>query len=143
VEALWLSQDPLPLRSNRIGPIQLVLGHQFKMVKDGMRSWHVSTVAYRYHLLDGNDHELAAWHWHPDTSPTPEDRPHLHVRGAAIERRVHLPTGRISLEAIIRLLLTDLGVSPTRDHETDFLEVLRASEEPFIKHRRWHAWPYT
>jgi hypothetical protein len=58
VEALALSEDPLRLVSARIGPVQFVLGHQFKVVQDGRRSWHVSTAAYRYHLLDDTGLEL-------------------------------------------------------------------------------------
>lgn len=140
MEVLALSEDPLLLRSPRIGDIQFLLGHQFQLVQDGRKSWHVSTFAYRYHLLDGAGQELVAWHWHPETGT---GHPHVHVAAEPIGRRAHLPTGRVSIESVLRLLLTDLGVPPAQDHAGDFLQVLQAAEEPFIQHRRWHSWRRT
>lgn len=136
IEAILLSQDPLPLRSARIGNVQLVLGHQFKVIKDSPKQWHISTAAYRYHLRDLNDRELIAWHWHPGTGT---DRPHIHMSSGPIGRHVHVPTGRVSIEAVLWLLLGDLQVKPTRAHETDWQDILAAAERPFIRHRRWHA----
>jgi hypothetical protein len=37
---------------------------------------------------------------------------------------------------VIRLVLTDLGVTGRR---SDWSDVLDAAEEPFLKYRRWHA----
>jgi hypothetical protein len=125
-----LSADPVPLYSTSIGAIQLLLGHQFRVVKDGRSSWHVSTVAYRYHLLDAAGQELIGWHWHPGVGT---DRPHLHVPADPIGRHLHAPTGRVSIEAVLWFLLTDLDVKPTRDHANDYADVLTAAE------RRWHA----
>ena len=51
---LALSQDPLQLRSAKLGTVQLLLGHQFRLVAESRKDWHVSTIAYRYHLLDGD-----------------------------------------------------------------------------------------
>jgi hypothetical protein len=135
-EVLALSEDPLRLRSARIGPIHFILGHQFKVVQDGRRNWHISSTRYRYHLTNPYGQELLAWHWHPGTTPYP----HLHVPAGLIEPRVHVPTGRVSMESVIRLLLNDLKVTPTREHANDYDEVLDGCEGPFIQHRRWHAW---
>jgi hypothetical protein len=52
---------------------------------------------------------------------------------------MHVPTGRVSIESVLRLLLTDLKVPPARDHVSDFADVLDASERDFIEHRRWHS----
>jgi hypothetical protein len=54
-------------------------------------------------------------------------------------RHAHLPTGRVSVESILRLLLTDLRVPPTHNHESDFTAVLDASERDFIEARSWHG----
>ena len=136
VEALALSADPLLLYSARIGSIRLLLDHQFRVIKDGRSSWHVSSVAYRYHLSDVTGRELMGWHWHPGTGT---DHPHLHVSEVTIGRHAHVPTGRVSIEAVLWFLLTDLKVSPTHSHTTDYADVLAAVERPFIRHRRWHA----
>jgi hypothetical protein len=135
-EALGLSEDPIRLRSARIGTVLFALGHQFKVVQDGRTSWHVSTLWYRYHLTDEHGRELLAWHWHPATSP----HPHLHISAGPIDRRIHVPTGRVSLESVIRLLLGDLEVPATRERAGDYAQVLDECEAPFIEHRRWHAW---
>jgi hypothetical protein len=142
VEALALSEDPLQLTSARIGPVQFALGHQFRLINDGRKAWHVSTTAYRYHLLDESGAELVGWHWHPDSLGDFRLRghPHLHVPAGSIDRRVHVPTGRVSIESVLRLLLVDLAVPPRPAHVADFATVLQECEEPFIRHRRWHAW---
>ncbi len=142
VEALALSEDPLRLTSARIGPVQFALGHQFRLVQDGRKSWHVSTTAYRYHLLDESGGELIGWHWHPDSLGDLRLRghPHLHVPAGSIDRRVHVPTGRVSIESVLRLLLIDLGIPARPAHVADFARVLEECEAPFIQHRRWHAW---
>ena len=142
VEALALSEDPLRLTSARIGIVQFVLGHQFKLVPDGRKSWHVSTTAYRYHLLDDSGAELIAWHWHPGSLGDPRLRghPHLHAPAGSIDRHIHVPTGRVSIESVLRLLLIDLAVPARPAHVADFAKVLDECESPFIEHRRWHAW---
>jgi hypothetical protein len=135
-EALVLSQDPLSLVSGRLGSaVSLQLRHQFRYVKEQEHRWHVSTVAYLYRLDNSTGHELVSWHWHPATVAYP----HLHVASGVLDKRVHLPTGRVSIESVLRMLLTDLDVAPAHDHAGDYLEVLEASERPFIEHRRWHA----
>jgi len=136
IEALSLSEDPLRLHSARIGPLQFFIGHQYKLVQDGRHAWHVSTVRYVYHLADEEGRELIGWHWHPASSAYP----HLHVPAEPIGRRMHVPTGRVSLESVIRFLLDDLEVPATRDRINDYAQVLNECEAPFVQHRRWHAW---
>jgi hypothetical protein len=131
-EALTLSQEPLKLRSASLGPVQLRLRQQFRVVRDGRSSFHISTAAYFYRLDDAAGHELAAWHWHPGQRVS---YPHAHV-ACTLTSAAHLPTGRVSIESVLRLLLGDLGVTARR---TDFGTVLDDAERPFIRHRRWHA----
>jgi hypothetical protein len=135
-EALTLSEDPLRLRTLHGVEYQLRLRQQFHLVPEG-RAWRVTTDAYQYRLDNVGGQELASWHWHPGTG---NPHPHLHVPGGPAGGSTHLPTGRVSIESVIRVLLTDLGVQPARDHVSDFHDVLNASEGPFIESRRWHAW---
>src|SRR5690242_10594416 len=134
-EAFTLSQDPLCLRSSSGIDYQLRLLQQFHLVRED-RDWRITTDAYQYRLDDGGGKELASWHWHPSTG---NRYPHLHVPAGPIGGAAHMPTGRVSIESVLRVLLTDLAVKPTRDHASDFLDVLDACEGPFIEHRRWHA----
>ena len=117
LEALTLSQDPLTLRSAHLGDsVQLQLRQQFRVVRDdeAPRSsrWRVRTAAYFYRLDDSSGHELASWHWHPGTGVT---YPHAHVAGGGLGKLAHLPTGRVSIEAVLWLLLADLAVQTLAD----------------------------
>ncbi|MGH3341953.1 MAG: hypothetical protein ACRDPK_03540 [Carbonactinosporaceae bacterium] len=128
-----MSEDPVRLRSRRIaGGLQFKLRHQFRLVEAGRKDWHVSTVAHAYRLNDNAGDELVTWHWHPGLRGV--DYPHLHVTGGPVGRRAHLPSGRVSIESVLRLLLDDLGVPAKRD---DYWQVLDASEGPFLRYRRW------
>ncbi len=135
VEALRLSEDRLRVTSAALsGDLHFRLRHQYRTVEDRDQpaaSWHVSTVAYDYRLGRGDGSELVSWHWHPST---PFRAPHLHVATGAIGRRTHLPTGRVSVESVVRLLLTDLAVPSRRD---DWPTVLDQAEGPFVRYRRW------
>jgi len=131
--ALTLSQEPLPLRSAVSGVLQLRIRQQFRLVQEGRSHWRVSTVAYDYRLDDDAGRESVAWHWHPGSRIT---HPHVHVAGLAIGARAHLPTGRVSIESVLRLLLDDLGVPARRP---DYADVLAEAERLFIRQRRWHA----
>jgi hypothetical protein len=134
IETLALSRHPLPLRAETIGGIQLVLSHRFRTAADETGEWHVSTIGYEYRLTRDTGQELIAWHWHPAPLPGP-DFPHLHAAGTALGH-AHLPTGRVSMESVLRLLIDDLGVPARR---ADYADVLATAERAFIEHRRWHA----
>ena len=48
--------------------------------------------------------------------------------------RLHIPTGWITIESVIRFLIADLGVAPLTE---EWDEVLRESEERFREWTRW------
>jgi hypothetical protein len=137
VEALTLSEDPLRLRCGdmaAIAHVSLRIGHRYRLVQDG-DGWHVSTVAYEYYLFDDDEHELVAWHWHPE----PRVRfPHVHAPADPVHRRMHIPSGRISIESVLRMLITDFGVEPRPDHVAGWEAILDEAERNFVAHRRWH-----
>ena len=87
-----------------------------------------STRAYRYRIDSAARAELVLWHWHPtdrEERSHREPRPHLHAQVGEL-RGLHLLTGRVGLESVIRVLLNELGVRPRRD---DWQDVLDATEE--------------
>lgn len=103
--------------------------------------WKTTIVQYQYSLRtpDGSD-EILGFHWHPGGRSRVKG-PHLHIGSAAIEvggpltRKMHIPTGRIALEEVLRSVIEDLGVQPLRD---DWEQVLRETQEAF---ERWRTWP--
>ena len=81
---------------------------------------------YRFHLLDRDDREILAYHWHPE-GVSPITEPHLHLSGRlrpldAGDRvaplalgEMHLPTGVVTLAQVVRWLITEFEVRPRRD----------------------------
>lgn len=85
----------------------------------------VTTRSYEYYLHDSQGAELLAFHWAPGPDFPGPDHPHLHVTAPltiATNRdgdtrmrrldRMHIPTGRISLESVIRLLIDEFSIEP-------------------------------
>jgi hypothetical protein len=120
------------------GGILLRIRQQFRSVEEPDTSvderWHVSTTAYDYRISRvESDRELLSWHWHPRTGV---HFPHLHVSADQLSRRLHVPSGLVSIEAVLRMLLAELEVPAKRE---DWAEVLAETEARFVAHRRWHA----
>jgi hypothetical protein len=140
VQALAVSEEPIRLRlSTREAAPSLYVEQQYDLVKaPGERGpWKVSTLAYRYRIDSAAGNELVLWHWHPkdrEGRPNRYPDPHLHAQVGELTG-LHLPTDRVSLEAIVRLLLDGFEVQPRRD---DWVDVLAASEAAF---ERWRTWP--
>ncbi|MGH8909951.1 MAG: hypothetical protein ACRD0K_26510 [Egibacteraceae bacterium] len=133
-ETLRISQEPLRLLRNGAVPLSLSLRQQFRVVHtdDPDRGpWKVATQAYKYTIeMDGR--EVAAWHWHP-LGRSRERRPHLHVPHPPLAGS-HVPSGRVSLEGVLRLLLAEREVRPRR---SDWETVLDEAEARFTRWRTW------
>jgi hypothetical protein len=90
----------------------------------GNAHWmNASVVSYWINIGAG----AFEYHWHP-VGASPVRTPHLHVNpradsisGAVSLERLHLPTGPVSLAAIVRFLITELGVEPNR---ADWVRIL-------------------
>lgn len=136
VEAFTLSEDPIKLKLRSGGRAGLSLAQQFVVVKteDPDRGpWKVSTLGYWYRLEDDAGKEIIAWHWHP-LGQSSFGTPHLHV-GAPRLSNLHVPCERVSMESVIRFLITEFDVKPTR---RDWEGVLDRAERAF---RQWRTWP--
>jgi hypothetical protein len=142
--------DPVSLQAQSGGPAGLFLSvaHVFAIVEAvparTRRQWRVTSRMYEYSLLDLDETELLVYHWQPDADPA---YPHIHVsaalraRTSALEEkqsidldRLHLPTGRVSLEAVVRMLITEFGIAPRR---SNWQEVLKQTEAIFREDATW------
>lgn len=135
MEALAASDEPLRLTRVDGEPLQLSVQQQYQLIEtdDPDRGpWKVSTRANRYRLNDQAGRELAGWHWHP-RGRSREQYPHLHVFEGPLAG-LHLPTGRVSLERVLRLLLAELDVRPRRP---DWKDVLDTTDAAFVEWRTW------
>jgi hypothetical protein len=80
--------------------------------------WRMHTLRYSYAAF-GDDHGSDEWltyHYHPLSGVTV---PHLHLNADADWaskglRRRHLPTGRVSIEDFVQMLVEEFGVGPRR-----------------------------
>jgi hypothetical protein len=93
--------------------------------------YRVTTTAYYYSLFDSDEREIIAYHWHPHGDIA---FPHLHIcAGARIGRAdlrdAHIPTGRIALEDLLRMAITEFGVVPRRDDWREALAQTQAASE--------------
>lgn len=87
--------------------------------------YRVQTVSYEYQALSREEHEILAFHWHPIGLSDVTD-PHLHIssRLNPIEMgrdqdllplaEMRLPTGFVTLEDVVRLLIAEFGIRPRR-----------------------------
>ena len=142
--ALTCSQEPIRLRRDADLPdLYLSVSQRFEIVPDAryQGEFKARTLAYVYRLsLDAaaEDSEILAWHWHPLTTPD-RTNPHLHVGVDQPElgvtfAKLHVPTGRVSFEEVVRFLVVDLGVQPARD---DWEDVIGDTEARFREFRTW------
>lgn len=144
-----LLRAPLSSGATRVG---LSVFQAYRIVRAGERSvWRIQTVAYQYALDDSDRREILAYHWHPHIENVVY--PHLHINRGAVPREVgstrlaptqivllpemaqaHLPTRRIALEDMLRLLIEQFRVEPIR---RDWDAVLQRTRESFKVGRTW------
>src|SRR5690242_6128484 len=115
-DVLLADGTPQRLRSqDRIG---LIVQQRFRVVeaRDERGPWKTKTEGYFYALHRHDGSEAIAFHWHPWRLSS---RPHVHIHadhggptliGRALNR-VHVVTGRITVEQVIRFAIEELGVS--------------------------------
>lgn len=100
--------------------------------------WKVATRSYRYHIVTEDLGEVVLFHWHPGSGRL---FPHLHVGSsqltpsAVLSHQDHVPSGRVSLEAVIQMLISELGVVAERE---DWRDVLVEGDEKFRTWQTWH-----
>jgi hypothetical protein len=122
-------------------PLGLFITHRYAVIESGdaPESWRVHSREYSYELTAADARPIMRWDWHPDgqAGEDPVAWPHVHLRGYTQPvdlSRGHVPTGRVSLEAIVRYLIRDLRVQQRRP---DWAAVLDRNEAAFIAHRSW------
>lgn len=122
--AVLNENNPVTLAGLR--PLTFSGGQEFRIVQDSNAANgpnRITTVKYWYQfaLLDGR--KLLTFHWTPETtSPGQRTYPHLHVESSLLDpsgpfmpdtfSKLHIPTGPVSLAAIVRFAIEELGVTP-------------------------------
>lgn len=127
-------------RAARSETIAIRVGQQYRIVhSQGERGpLKVQTVAYMYTLEDADGREIFGYHWHPE-SRSPFSFPHLHFEAGAMVGRAelqsaHFPTGRISVEEFLRLVIETFDVKTRR---RNWRAVLQQTQAAFSTWRTW------
>lgn len=123
--------------------LSLVVGYDVISDQDSIRSYRVQATSYHYRLIDAQEREVLAYHWHP-VGLSPITYPHVHLSGRLSPLDagpgaepvalggMHLPTGPVTLADVVRLLITEFGIAPRR---ADWDAVLAAHQDPFALDR--------
>ena len=100
-------------------------------------AWRVSTRAYAYELQNASGELVWSYHWHPTSTVK---TPHAHLghtqlaEDAVLSYKAHHPTGRVSLESVLRACIADYGAMPQR---ADWEKTLELREGDFETWRSW------
>jgi hypothetical protein len=131
---------PVPLSCAATGGnVAIRISQNYRIVEEAEADrgpYRVKTTAYMYSVEDANSHEIFGFHWHPDSRVK---FPHLHLEhGAQIGlrslHRAHFPTGRISVEDFLRLVIETFQVEPRR---TDWRARIQRTHDAFKQYQTW------
>lgn len=127
-----------PVRLNCDERIYLEFAHRYLIIRPtgSRKEWRVSSAEYAYELRDEQERLIVGWHWHP-RGRSPATWPHIHVPRSSEYNlgKLHPPTARVSVEAVIRFAIRELGVRETRPGWEPELD---RSERRFVQQRTWH-----
>ncbi len=143
LHAVSIGTEPGHAKLRGPRPLILEIVHHYRVVEDDTirGPYKVSTSGYVYELKIPEGPRVVAYRWHP-SEPGGPPFPHMHVGpGTGAEKafdRSHFPTGRISLEQVLRLAITDFDVETRR---VDWADVLDASQADYEEWRIWSTQP--
>ena len=123
--------------NTRFGPIRLYFGQVCDSVvrNDGLHELY--TFQYKYALYpEGGDDPIIRWEYEREPPPGKQSCRHhvqgpveIHINESTVSlNEIHLPTGYMTFEEVLRFCIVDLGVKPL--HE-DWDRTLRDSYESF------------
>jgi len=127
-----------PVRLGGPYNVGLAITHLYAVVPTAEPSapWRVSSREYHYELTTADGRQLLRYDWHP-TGRSATTWPHLHLRRHTTPvdlSRAHVPTGRVSLEAVLRFAIEELQVRPLRP---DWRSIFDEAERAFVESRTW------
>lgn len=129
--------EPLPLTNGHFLRVSIKL---FREPYNGGHRLKVEASSYQYQSDDMGKHWIFRYDYVRDNPNNPHPESHLHVQGdlhadGALPKgkplgRVHFPSRRMPIEAVIRLLIREFGV-PARTKDEFWEPLLAESEDPF------------
>lgn len=135
------TRDGGPIKLDGPAGLELRARLQYKIIADEREDYgpiRCTTLKYAYELRSSSGTSVLDYHWHPG-GESHEESPHLHLgstqlsEDAVLRSGHHILTGRISLEAVVRMAI-ELGARPKFD---DWDDRLTLAEAPFKLFRTW------
>jgi hypothetical protein len=131
------SDEPVLLRGTARLHLSFRLRYRLIAAEAQPGSWQAAVIAYQYTLLDQDKREILAFHLHPE-GPSHLTTPHIHLGpGAGLLRpeltRAHVPTGPVTLAAVVRLAIVGFSVGPLR---SDWDATVRRAEQVLVPDAR-------
>jgi hypothetical protein len=139
VHGLTINDDQ-PIKLKCRPALRLRIGMLYEIVRTDepeRQPWRVSTRGYAYEMQTESGELVWSYHWHPSSTVS---NPHAHLghtqlaEDAVLSQKTHHPTGRVSLESVIRACITEYGVAALRD---DWDKTLALREGDFQLYRTW------
>jgi len=121
------------------GGLFLAVSQQLRVEQQPDKTWRLETLDYSYHLLEGPDPDsrwIVRWEYVSHTRRR-DEHPRHHVHIAAVVDtpagrldfdKLHLSTGWVTVEEVIRFLIAEVKVSPKAEN---WDQELMDSEELF------------
>jgi hypothetical protein len=134
--------SPVSLHQKDGGTLYLQAMQRFTFVDhpDFKGERKVSTQEYAYTLSPHDDLRvgLFCWEWNPNSEVWPD--PHAHVLRGDPEARglgkLHLPTGRVALEDVLKFCIVHQGVETIGNHD----DAMAGLEDSLRRFRGFATW---
>lgn len=135
-------QRPLPLRNGAFLRLLLTFRVEPSLSANGALKLKTISSNVQYQLRADDDESWVFRYEYFRRAPNQYAPGHIHIRGTPHQQEclpgrkpledVHFPTGRVTLESIIRLLIDDFGIPANEDPEV-WRPLLHETEQTFIK----------
>lgn len=105
------------------GDLFLAVSQHLEVVQQPDKAWRLRTLEYNYHLLEGPSPDsrwIIRWEYKSHTRQRNEHpRHHVHLdtviktpAGMMDLDKLHLSTGWVTIEEVIRFLIAEMGIKP-------------------------------
>lgn len=131
---LFGGEDSLPVRCR--DDLILDVAHYFRVAEAAGDAgpYRCQTIGYAYDFRHIDGPSVLAFHYHPESTVTTAHAHTSQYTAPVNLSKVHIPTGRTTLEAVIRLAIEEFDTEPLR---SDWKQVLQESEDAFNTFREW------
>jgi hypothetical protein len=139
VHGLTVNDDqPVKLKCRPVLMLRIGMLYEIvRTVEPDRLPWRVGTRSYAYEMQTASGELVWSYHWHPNPRVP---KPHAHLGhtqlagDAVLQQKAHHPTGRVSLESVVRACITEYKATPLRD---DWDKTLTLREGDFQIYRSW------